>query len=108
LVYRACGDCRRATHPPTSRCPHCGGTHTDWKAAAGTGTVYAWTTVTHQVHPDYPVPYTVVVVQLDDAPEVRLVGRIDGAPALRFDMPMQVWFETLAPDVVVPQWRPAT
>jgi uncharacterized OB-fold protein len=105
LVYRGCENCRHAIHPPTVHCPHCGSADTVWRDAAGSGTLYAWTTVTHQVHPDYPVPYTVVVVQLDDAKEVRLVGRIDGEPALQFGMPMQVCFETLAPDVVLPQWR---
>jgi hypothetical protein len=36
----------------------------------------------HQIHPDYPAPYTLVVVELDDAPEVRLMGRLDGEPEL--------------------------
>jgi uncharacterized protein len=108
LVYRACSDCSRAMHPPTPHCPHCGSANTFWQTAQGTGRLYAWTTVTHQVHPDYPVPYTVVLVELDDTPEVRLMGRIDGAPELQFGMPMEVWFETLAAEVVLPQWRPAS
>ena len=105
LVYRSCLDCGRANHPPVSHCPHCGSANTTWKTAAGTGKLHAWTTVTHQVHPDYPVPYTVVVVTLDDAPGVRLVGRIDGAPALTLGQPMEVWFEKLPEDIVLPQWR---
>jgi len=106
LVYLCCENCAHAIHPPTAHCPHCGSSNTTWHNAVGTGTLYAWTVVAHQVHPDYPVPYTVVVVKLDDAHEVRLVGRIDGTPELQFDMPMQVCFETLAPGVVLPQWRP--
>ena len=73
----------------------------------GTGRLHSWTVVTHQIHPAFPVPFTMVVVALDDAPEVRLMGRLDGAPELAEGMPMQVWFETLEPGVTLPQWRVA-
>lgn len=72
-----------------------------------TGRLHTWTLVTHQVHPAFPTPYTLVVVQLDDAPDVRLMGRLDGAPELAEGQPMQVWFQTLEPGVVLPQWRVA-
>jgi uncharacterized OB-fold protein len=105
LVYRACNACDRGIHPPTEHCPHCGGWDTAWRQAKGTGRLHSWSVVTHQVHPAFPTPYTLVVVALDDAPDVRLMGRLDGAPRLSEGLPMQVWFETLAPGVVVPQWR---
>jgi uncharacterized OB-fold protein len=106
LVYRACNGCRHALHPPMAHCPHCGGWDTEWRDAKGTGRLHSWTTVTQQMHPAYPTPYTLVVVELDDAPEVRLMGRIDGAPALAIGTPMRVWFQALAEGVVVPQWQP--
>ena len=107
LVYRACNDCQHALHPPTDHCPHCGGWNTAWRDAGGRGRLHSWTTVTHQIHPDFPAPYTLVVVELDDAPEVRLMGRLDGAPELAPEMPMEVWFERLGEGPVLPQWRPA-
>jgi len=107
LVYRKCDDCSHALHPPTDHCHHCGGWNTAWHDAKGTGRLHSWTTVTHQIHPDFPAPYTLVVVELDDAPEVRLMGRLDGAPELAPDMPMQVWFERLGDGPVLPQWKPA-
>jgi uncharacterized OB-fold protein len=106
LVYRACDDCGHALHPPTSHCPHCGGWNTAWKNAKGTGKLHTWTTVAHQIHPAYPAPYTIVVVELDDAPEVRLLGRLDGAPPLEAGMPMKVWFEKIEGGAM-PQWIPA-
>jgi hypothetical protein len=109
LVYKACDDCGHALHPPTDHCPHCHGANTAWREASGAGRLHSWTTVMHQVHPDYPAPYTLVVVELADAPEVRLMGRLDGEPALVADMPMQVWFERLGEDgPVLPQWKPAS
>lgn len=107
LVFRACADCDRGVHPPTEHCPHCGGWNTGWREARGTGRLHTWTLVTHQVHPAFPTPYTLVVVQLDDAPDVRLMGRLDGAPELAEGQPMQVWFQTLQSGVVLPQWRVA-
>jgi uncharacterized OB-fold protein len=105
LVYRACNSCNHALHPPTGYCRHCGGWDTAWRPAKGTGTLHSWTTVVHQVHPSYPTPYTIVVVTLDDTREVRLVGRLDGQPALQAGMPMEVWFETLPNGAVLPQWK---
>ena len=63
--------------------------------------------VEHQVHPAFPAPYTVVLVELDDHPEARLVGQLAGQPALAVGQPMEVWFERLSDDAVLPQWRPA-
>ena len=106
LVYRACQDCDHAIHPPTDHCPHCGGWNTTWRDSNGLGALYSWTTVMHQIHPDYPAPYTLVVVELDDAPEVRLVGRLDGDLALTAGQPMEVWFERLDAETTLPQWKP--
>ena len=67
--------------------------------------------MTHQVHPAYPVPYTVVLVDLDALPGTRLVGSLDGDQHLAAGMPMEVWFEDVGEAdgrrVVLPQWRPA-
>ena len=107
LVYRACNDCGHAAHPPTAHCAYCGSWNTAWRDAKGTGRLHTWTVVTHQIHPGYPTPHTLVVVELDDTPEVRLMGRIDGEPDLAAGMPMRVWFETLRDGSALPQWKVA-
>ena len=63
--------------------------------------------VEHQVHPAFPAPYTVVLVELDDHPEARLSASCPASPELAVGQPMEVWFERLSDDVVLPQWRPA-
>lgn len=106
LVYKACLDCGHGLHPPTAHCPHCGGWNTEWKAASGAGRLFSWTTVVRQIHPDFPTPYTLVVVELAEQPDVRLMGRLEGEPELAPDLPMEVWFERLGPDgPTLPQWR---
>lgn len=105
LVYRACNSCNRGLHPPSAHCPRCGSSDTAWREAAGVGKVHTWTVVTHAIHPAFPAPYTLVVVALDDAPEVRLMGRLDGAVGVNAGTPMRVWFEPIEGGGALPQWR---
>lgn len=108
LAVRICDHCSNGIFPPTVHCPSCGSFDTPWRDVRGSGSLYSWTTVTHAVHPGYPVPYTIVVVQLDDVTRVKMPGMLPGAPALEADMAMAAWFETLADGVVIPQWKPAS
>jgi len=107
LAIRMCNGCDAVLHMPRAYCHNCGSWDGRWQPVAGTGLVYSWTVVEHQVHPSYPVPYTVVLVELDDYPAARLIGRLPGRPDLAPGQPMQVWFETVDDGVVVPQWKPA-
>jgi uncharacterized OB-fold protein len=53
------------------------------------------------------VPYTIVLVELEDVPEARLVGYLPGRPELAAGMPMRAWFEPVDDDGTrLPQWRP--
>ncbi|MFA7586425.1 MAG: OB-fold domain-containing protein [Novosphingobium sp.] len=107
LVYRHCRDCGRGIHIPSQTCKHCGSLETEWREASGRGQLFSWTVTRNPTHPAYPVPYTIVVVSLEEAPDVRLIGRIDGAAELEAGQPMQVWFDDVGEGVVLPQWRPA-
>ena len=106
LVVRACDGCGAVLHMPRAYCRTCGSWSGRWQPVAGRGRVHSWTVVEHQVHPAFPVPYTIVLVQLDDVP-ARLVGYLSGSPELVEGQPMEVWFETLDDGVVVPQWKVA-
>ena len=104
LAIRLCNRCDAVLHMPRAYCHYCGSWDGRWQPVAGTGSVYSWTVVEHQVHPSYPVPYTVVLVELDDYPAARLIGRLPGRQDLAPGQPMRVWFETID-HVAVPQWR---
>jgi uncharacterized OB-fold protein len=107
LVVRTCSSCGAILHLPRAYCKSCGSWEGTWKPVAGTGTLHSWTVVDHQVHPAYPVPYTIVLVDVDEAPGVRMVGHLPGSPDLRDGLPMRVRFDEVADGVVVPQWEPA-
>ncbi len=93
LAVRACSACGAVLHLPRAYCHHCGSWDTVWRAVSGRGRLYSWTTVEHQVHRAFPVPYTVILVELDDSPGARLVGYLPGRPELTAGMPMRAWFE---------------
>jgi uncharacterized OB-fold protein len=110
LVLRRCDDCGSVLHVPRMYCRHCRSWNGRWQPIGGSATLYSWTVVVHQVHPAYPTPYTVVLVDLDEAPGTHLVGQAPGAPELHAGMPMELWFEELGSvdgrPTVVPNWRP--
>ena len=106
LVVRRCDGCGAVIHVPVAYCYACGSWEGSWTPVAGTGRVVSWTTAEHQVHPAYPVPYTIVLVELDDHPGVRFVGHLPGAPQLTDGQPMRVWFEQLDGGAMLPQWAP--
>ena len=107
LVYAACPSCDRAVHPPVPYCPYCNkGEEIVWRDASGRGTLYAFSIVEHQVHPAFATPYTLVLVALDDAPDVRLMGTLPGAPILYIGQTMEIWFEDKGDCVCLPQWKP--
>ena len=104
---RACANCGTVLHVPRAYCRACGSWDGEWRPAGTTGTLHSFTVADHQVHPAYPVPYTIVLVDLDDVPGVRLLGHLDGNPDLAIGMPMRVRFDELADGVVLPNWEPA-
>ena len=108
LVVRACANCGTVLHVPRAYCRACGSWDGEWKPAGTTGTLHSFTVADHQVHPAYPVPYTIILVDLDDVPGVRLLGNLDGAPDLTIGMPMRVRFDQLADGVVLPNWEPVS
>lgn len=107
LVVRVCDVCGSVLHMPRAYCHHCDSWEGSWKPVSGRGRLHSWTTVAHQVHPSFPVPYTVVLVELEEEPQVHYVGYLPGSPELREGQAMQVWFERLEDGTTLPQWRPA-
>ena len=80
-----------------------------WKKVSGLGTVYSYT-VTHQaIHPSLRgrVPWTVIMVDLDEG--VRMISHVVDCPAedVRIGMRVEVVFEEVEAGVTLPYFRPA-
>jgi len=57
-----------------------------------------------------PAPYVLAVVQLDEGPRMmtNLVGVAADPAVLRFDMPVEVAWADVTPQVTLVHFRPAT
>lgn len=112
LALRRCNGCDALLHVPRMYCRHCGSWEGRWEIIDGAATLFSYSVVHHQVHPAYPTPYTVVLVELDALPEANLVGSIAGIPALEIGMAMEPWFDHVGDiddrQVLLPNWRPAS
>ena len=111
LVVARCSRCATLTMPPAAVCPSCASTDPDFTfvPVSGKATVRSWTTVRQSFLPGFDVPFVLVDVELDDAPDVRLIGRLLDGPdvALHQGDPVVVAFEDLTDGISVPAFARA-
>ena len=116
LVLQACTQCEAVQFPPEDACRGCGGFDFTPRESAGRGRVESSVVVHHPVHPALRahVPYAVVLVSLDDAPGVRLVGNVlNRTPAaIAIGDSVRVAFEEIrdpetGETLRIPQWEVA-
>ncbi|MEU6537991.1 OB-fold domain-containing protein [Streptomyces sp. NPDC047000] len=85
LRVQACAGCGEPRFPPRPCCPHCRSFASEWRLTGGRGRVWSYVVPHPPLLPDYAAraPYNVVLVELEDAPRIRLVGNLvphPGAP----------------------------
>ncbi len=107
LVVQYCPKTGTYQHPPKPYMEGCGFDF-EWKEVKGTGKIYSFTIVGPPTHPAFEPPYSVALVELDDAPGVRIVANIkDIVPEkLEIGMPVKVQFETVE-EITFPYFVPA-
>ena len=90
LRYQRCGACAALQAYPRAFCLRCGATALEWRAAEGTGTVYALTRVERAPSDEFRAlaPYVIALVDLDEG--YRMMAH--GAPALAIGERVRVDF----------------
>ena len=80
LLLPRCASCSSWQWPAEVLCHECRSFDIAWEEVVATGTVFSWTRVWHPAREglEPAVPYVVVVVEVDGAPGVRLVGNLLG------------------------------
>ena len=76
FLIQHCTACNKHIYFPREVCPHCGSNAVNLVAPAGSGTVYASTTVRRK--PEAGGDYNVCIVELDEG--VRLMGHVENLP----------------------------
>ena len=108
LVIQRCGDCRTWIFYPQVFCHVCNSSALGWERVSGRGHVFSFTVVRHPLHAGFRdlLPLGVVLVELDDAPGVRLVSNLVDVPhsELAIGMPVEVTFRDVE-GVTLPMFR---
>ncbi|MDX3455644.1 OB-fold domain-containing protein [Streptomyces sp. ME02-8801-2C] len=112
LRVQTCADCAEPRFPPRPCCPHCQSFASEWRQVSGRGRVWSYVVPHPPLLPDYAeqAPYNVIVVELADAPRIRLVGNLVTGPdaslnslspgRIRIGARVQVVFSSAG----LPQW----
>ena len=78
LMISRCNACGHWLHPPVPVCRYCTSTDVEPKPHPGTGTVFSYTVNHQRWLPDQDVPYVLIIVELDDEPDLRFTTRLVG------------------------------
>jgi uncharacterized OB-fold protein len=111
LTAARCSRCRAYTVPVDIVCPRCHSTDPAFvfEAVSGAGAIRSWTVVHQSFLPGFAddVPFVLVDVELDEQPELRLIGRLLDGPEVPLHLGdrVSVAFEDLAPGVSVPAFE---
>jgi uncharacterized protein len=112
LTVQRCDDCGTRRWPPRAACARCGSESASWIKVAGCGSVYSWVVV-HRTTMDSMrsrVPYTVLVVELEEEPHLRFVGGLvpeDADAELRIGLPVEAALRADEDGRTRPYWKVA-
>ena len=108
LLVQRCNACRTFQFGPEWICHRCRSGDLGWHKCSGHGKVYAFERVWHPVHRALKErgPYVIVLVELSDAGNVRMVGNLLGDPHqdIKIGDTVRVAWEDHE-DVTLVQWQ---
>jgi uncharacterized OB-fold protein len=107
LRVQRCRACGGFVFIPQPVCTSCQSGHLEWVASPGRGRIYSYTTVWRPQRPEFEVPYTVVIVELDEGWHM-LSNLIECASEeIRVGLRVEVTFRRMSDEIALPLFRPA-
>lgn len=108
LQILRCRACRFYVHQPRDVCPRCGSKEMAAEQVSGRGTIYTYT-IAHHGAAGIAVPFALVLVELEEQKDLRVLANLVDCPLeeIRIGMPVDVTFEDAGGGVTLPQFRPA-
>jgi uncharacterized OB-fold protein len=96
--------------PPAPFCWNCRAQDVEWVTLTGMASVYTFTVARQPLIPQLRdvVPYIVAVVELDDAPGVRLIANLVDIDVDRVEigMPVEVVWDQVDGETAIPRFAP--
>ena len=105
LLFQRCADCGQWLHPPRPMCPKCRSLNTEWAPSRGKGRISSWVTYRETPHPGLRVPYSVVLVELEEG--IRIISNmLDVSPEqIHIGMPVEVVFDKVTDELILPKFK---
>lgn len=110
LAITRCTSCSEWHFPPNEFCRKCGSREYEYAKLSGNGTVYTFIIQHHPVAPgfDDQRPYAIAMVNPDEAPDVRLLGRVVDTPLEAVGIGKRAWVvfqRHEGGDYTIPCWQ---
>ena len=112
ILVQRCKSCSNWQWGPEWICHKCHSFDLGWEKIEGKGRIYSWERVWHPVHPALKNqgPYVVVLVEMPNAGNIRLIGNLVGDPKEKVEIgtPVEAVFEhheKADPPYTLLQWR---
>jgi uncharacterized OB-fold protein len=106
LRVQRCRDCGHYVFIPQPCCTSCLGEDLEWVESSGRGTLYSYTVVHRPQQPSFEVPYTVVIVELEEGWHM-LSNLVDcEADEVEIGMPLEVVYREMSDEITLPLFRP--
>ncbi len=114
LVVQECVSCGTVQHPPEEICHKCCGVEFKARETNGLGTIYSYIVAHNPPAPAFTdaVPYGVILVSLDEFPQVRILGNaLNRKPSeLEIGQKVRAVFEEIDDEeadekLLMPQWE---
>jgi uncharacterized OB-fold protein len=111
LWIQRCQTCGHYLHYPKILCRFCQSEDVAGERVSGRATLYTWTVAVQPFLPFYVdrIPYIVATVELVEQRGLMFMSQIVECAEedLRIDLPLEVVFVELAPELTLPFFRPA-
>ncbi|MBI3743184.1 MAG: OB-fold domain-containing protein [Chloroflexi bacterium] len=110
LQILVCNACKGYVWYPQRVCHRCNSHDLAWRKMSGKGRIFSYVVLRHPLHPWFAdkLPLAVALVELADAPEVRLTSTVlECKPEdVRVGMDVEVVFQKINDDLTMPYFRP--
>lgn len=109
LTACQCGDCGQFRMPPSPYCPNCLSKNKNWPDLPGTGTVFSFAICSKNPANGEDYVYVPAVIDLDGAPDARLVTNLAGVDAddVAIGMKVKVDWNPIKDGWVLPIFTPS-
>jgi uncharacterized OB-fold protein len=110
LLYQQCQDCGQVIFMPKHLCPNCMSHNLSWNESKGKGRIHTFTVTYAYAPPEFmpDVPYALAMIKLDEG--FHMMSNIIECDynKLTCEMPVEVVFDPVTPEVTLPKFRPVT